>query len=307
MSSAVQSARARGLRVIRGPFVVAPPEGARVRTRLRASAEDEAVLRAVGRHLGSLASADLAARCAEGRLNSKGRTVSWRERKRALTAVSSSRWAGAVTRTSEDQWQTAERNLRTEKSSLQARVKRIESRLAVPAGQKQGHAQGYATTAERHGKQRRLQRLRHRLEHVERRLAAGQVSVCRGGRLAKARHNLEAAGLGGARWREQWESARLFLRLKRLPGRRRVGHFGLVVGDDAHQRDAGRHVALVGGHGLGPEGVPRHTRLEALEQQPLRVATAPDKPESRRTRVRRSVLFMAPSLRSRGITKVSSG
>jgi hypothetical protein len=56
------------------------------------------VLRAVGMHLGSLASADLAARSAEGRLDSKGSAASRRERKRALTALSSSRWAGAEDR-----------------------------------------------------------------------------------------------------------------------------------------------------------------------------------------------------------------
>jgi hypothetical protein len=57
-----------GLREIAAPFVAAAPAGARVRARLRASAEDETVLRAVGSHLGSLAGKDLAARCAEGRL-----------------------------------------------------------------------------------------------------------------------------------------------------------------------------------------------------------------------------------------------
>jgi hypothetical protein len=41
------------LRPIAGPFVVAAPAGARVRTRLRVSPQDEAVLRAVGTHLGS--------------------------------------------------------------------------------------------------------------------------------------------------------------------------------------------------------------------------------------------------------------
>jgi hypothetical protein len=54
------------------PFVAAAPAGARVRTRLRVTAEDAAVLRTVGRHRGSLASADLAARCAEGSLDAKG-------------------------------------------------------------------------------------------------------------------------------------------------------------------------------------------------------------------------------------------
>jgi hypothetical protein len=91
------------LREIAAPFVAGAPAGARVRTRLRVSAGDAAVLRAVGSHLGSLAGHDLAARCAEGRLDTKGRAVSRRERKRALTAGSSSRWAGAITRASEDQ------------------------------------------------------------------------------------------------------------------------------------------------------------------------------------------------------------
>jgi hypothetical protein len=68
-----------------------------VRARLRLSADDEAVLRAVGSHLGSLAGRDLAARCAEGRLDARGRAESRAARKRALTAESSSRWAGYAT------------------------------------------------------------------------------------------------------------------------------------------------------------------------------------------------------------------
>ena len=103
-----------GLREIAAPFVAAAPAGARVRTRLRVSPADAAVLRAAGSHLGSLAGRDLAARCAEGRLDAKGRAVSRAARKRALIAQSSSRWAGTITGTSEDQWSLAERNLRAE-------------------------------------------------------------------------------------------------------------------------------------------------------------------------------------------------
>ena len=102
----------RALREITRPVVAAAPAGARVRTRLRVTAQDEAVLRAAGRHLGSLAGRDLAARVREGRLDAPGKAVSRRERKRALTAQASARWAGAITRTSEDQWGLAERNLR---------------------------------------------------------------------------------------------------------------------------------------------------------------------------------------------------
>ncbi|HEY1665224.1 MAG TPA: transposase, partial [Trebonia sp.] len=74
------------LREIAAPFVAGAPAGARVRTRLRVSPEGAAVLRAVGSHLGSLAGRDLAARCAQGRLDASGRAISRRERKRALTA-----------------------------------------------------------------------------------------------------------------------------------------------------------------------------------------------------------------------------
>src|SRR5580693_9456856 len=116
------------------PFVAAAPAGARVRTRLRVCAQDAVVLRAAGSHLGSLAGRDLAVRCAQGRLDAKGRAASRAARKRALTAAASSRWAGAITRTSEDQWQLAERNLRAEASGLRVRIAAIRARLAVLAG-----------------------------------------------------------------------------------------------------------------------------------------------------------------------------
>jgi hypothetical protein len=169
------------LRPVAAPFVAAAPAGARVRTRLRVSGHDEMVLRAVGRHLGSLAGRDLAVRCAQGRLDAGGQAGSRAARKRALTAESSSRWAGAITRTSEDQWQLALRNLRADRSGLQARISKIRARLAVPAGGRAGRVRGYATAAERHAKAVRLQVLQARLAAVDRRLAAGTVSVVRGG------------------------------------------------------------------------------------------------------------------------------
>ena len=201
-----------GLRPVAAPFVAAAPAGARVRTRLRVSARDAEVLAAAGTHLGSLAGRDLAARCAEGRLDVKGKAGSRAVRKRALTAESSSRWAGAITRTSEDQYRLAGQNLRAGQASLQARIRRIEARLAVPAGGKSGRTRGYATAAERHAKAIRLRSLKARLARADRRLAAGTVSVVRGGRaLLCKRANLAAAGLDEDRWRAEWESARLFL------------------------------------------------------------------------------------------------
>jgi IS605 OrfB family transposase len=200
------------LRPVAAPFVAAPPGGARVRARLRLSAKDEAVLRAVGAHLGSLAGKDLAVRCAEGRLDAAGRARSRAVRKRALTAGSSSRWAGAITRTSEDQVQLAERNLRAGQASLKARISRIETRLAIPAGGRSGRMRGYPTAAERHAKTVRLQVLTARLVRVDRQLETGTVSVVRGGKsVLRLRNNLAAAGLTADQWRGQWEAARLFL------------------------------------------------------------------------------------------------
>jgi hypothetical protein len=183
------------------------------------SAEDEAVLRATGSHLGSLAGRDLAARCAEGRLDARGKAVSRRERKRALTAESSSRWAGAITRTNEDQWGLAERNLRAEKASLQARVRRIEARLAVAAGEKSGRTRGYVTKAERHAKAIRLNRLRARRTRADRRLETGAVSVVRGGRrLLRKRGNLAAVGITQDQWRTVPGGFQLPRRRGRHPG-----------------------------------------------------------------------------------------
>src|SRR5579863_982366 len=208
----MRGCRVGGLREIAAPFVALAPSGARVRTRLRVPAADAAVLRAAGRHLGSLASADLAARCREGLMDAGGRARSRRDRKRELTATSSSRWAGAVTRTSEDQWQAGWRNLGAEAATLRAQVKVIGARLAVPAGTKAGRARGYASQAERFSKQRRLQALRARLTAAEQRAAAGRVSVVRGGRrLLRARANLAEAGLTETQWRGRWDAERLFL------------------------------------------------------------------------------------------------
>lgn len=192
---------------IREPFVVDRPVGARIRTRLRLTAADYAVLVAVGEHLGRLAGADLAWRCRQG----------WEEdqraaRKRVLTAGSSSRWAGAITRTANDQCKRALANLADHRIGLHRAIHTTQTRLAVPVGQRQGHVRGYATRAERFAKQCRLQHLQAELAEVNSRLAAGRVSVCRGGRrLAKQRHALEEAKLTRQQWRAHWQAERLFL------------------------------------------------------------------------------------------------
>jgi IS605 OrfB family transposase len=202
----------RRLREIAAPFVVAPPSGARVRTRLKVTDTDAAVLMALGTYLGLLAGKDLAERCRQGRLNALEKAVSRRERKRVLTPECSSRWAGAITRTSEDAFGLALRNLEAERRSLQACIVRIRRRLSVPVAERRGRIRGYATMDERFQKQRRLQVLEHRIMVVEKRLQEGRVSVCRGGKaLARAHHHLDEAAMTDDQWRERWEAERLFL------------------------------------------------------------------------------------------------
>jgi IS605 OrfB family transposase len=194
------------------PYVVAPPAGVRVRTRLPGTEDEAAVLRLVGEHLGPLAGGDLAQRCAEGRLDAQEAGASRRERKRELTALSSSRLAGAITRVSEDQWWRGMRNLVDQRRSLRRRVERISARLTLPAGEGKGRRRGYATAQERFAKQGRLQILQHRLEEVDERIQTGRVSIVRGGRRAlHIRHHLEDAGLTVEEWRERWRACRLFL------------------------------------------------------------------------------------------------
>jgi hypothetical protein len=200
------------LRQIAGPFVVAAPTGSRVRTRIVADATDVVVLRMLGAHLGRLASADMARRCREGSLDARGRADSRRGRKRDLTAESSSRRAGAITRAIEDGYQLAQRNLEANVCSLKARVRMIGTRLSAPVGARQGKTFGSRKVAERWEKQPRIQILQHRLVVAEDRLAGGLMSVCRGGRrLASNRHHLEVTDQSLAQWRAEWESERWFI------------------------------------------------------------------------------------------------
>src|SRR5690242_19137176 len=92
------------LRTLVTPFTVSAPSGARIRDRLRASDKDAEVLRLVGDHLGHHQRADLAERISIGMVRKEDTRRA--ERKKTLTAVSSSRWAGSMTRASEDQYQS---------------------------------------------------------------------------------------------------------------------------------------------------------------------------------------------------------
>ncbi|MCX5607432.1 MULTISPECIES: hypothetical protein [unclassified Streptomyces] len=153
---------------------------------------------------------DLAERIRIGRVAVKNNRRA--ERKRALTKVSSSRWAGAITRTSEDQFQLGLRCLFDERAFLRRAIAKICKRVAVPCGQRVGGVRGYRDRAERAQKQYRLRVITARLAEVEARIEAGRPAIVVGGRrLAKTRHNLADAQLTEGEWRERWEAARMFL------------------------------------------------------------------------------------------------
>jgi hypothetical protein len=200
----------RQLRTIAASFTVAAPAGARIRDRLRLTAADEEVLTEVGRHLGRHARADLAARIRLGQVAAKDtrRAV----RKKTLTAVSSSRWAGAITRASEDQYRLSLRALYDDAAGLRRAIKKIRKRLAAPCGQRTKKVRGYTDQAERFHKQHRLAVLEARLARVEQRIEDGHPSIVIGSkRLAKMRHHLDAAQLTEAQWRQHWQARRMFL------------------------------------------------------------------------------------------------
>ena len=216
------------LREWRGVKPVPGPSGAAITTRLRTTPEDEAVLDAVAGHLGRLRRADLAHVCrpvppAPG-LDDAGKRQARRDglnsRKRGLTTLSSARWANAIIAANDGQYRLSRDAQYRHIIGLRAAISAIEERLSQPTSdtltgeervaRKKGRLlKGYPTQAERFAKQRRLQSLRAELKRVIADRDAGRVRVTDGGkRLAKTQHNLDAAGLSVAEWREQWDCAR---------------------------------------------------------------------------------------------------
>jgi hypothetical protein len=109
----------------------------------------------VGAHLGALASRDLARRCRDGLNHS---TDTWAERKRELTAQSSSRWAGSITASTHDQWGLSRRAQVAHLQSLDAGIGMLRHRLSLPVGDKGGRGKpgGYRSRQEWFHKSRRL-------------------------------------------------------------------------------------------------------------------------------------------------------
>ncbi|MET7656495.1 MULTISPECIES: IS200/IS605 family accessory protein TnpB-related protein [unclassified Streptomyces] len=209
------------LRPVEAPFVTPAPSGVAVRTRLKQlTPDDEKVLRLVGGHLGSLASKDLKTRCRDGLAHSG---EMWAVRKRELTPLSSSRWAGSITKATHDQWALARRCQLAHIQNLETGVRTIEDRLSLPVGQKGTRKApgGYRSRREWHAKSRRLRVLQDRLASVRADREAGIVRIVRGGkRLARARHHLEAARLTESAWRRGWEAERWYCQADGESGKR---------------------------------------------------------------------------------------
>ncbi|MGW1885067.1 IS200/IS605 family accessory protein TnpB-related protein [Streptomyces sp. NPDC001970] len=211
----------RPLRQIARPFVADGPTGVSIRDRLGGlTAGDEKVLRLAGAHLGTLASRDLARRCRDGLEHS---TDTWAERKRDLTTLSSSRWAGSITSSTHDQWGLSRRAQHAHLQSLDAGIRMIRHRLSLSVKEKgsRGKPGGYRSSHEWFNKSRRLAVLEERYEQVTAERDAGHVSITRGGRrLLGTRHHLTAANLTEEQWRAQWEAARWFLTADGESGKR---------------------------------------------------------------------------------------
>nr|WP_280865228.1 transposase [Streptomyces sp. SAI-127] len=209
------------LRSLAAPFVASGPGGVAVRTRLKhLTPDDEKVLRLVGGHLGSLASKDLKARCRDGLAHSG---QAWAVRKRELTPLASSRWAGSITKATHDEWALARRCQSAYIQNLEAGIRTIEDRLSQPVGQKgtKKAPGGYWSQREWHAKSRRLRVLQDRLAAARADRDAGIVHVVRGGkRLARTRHYLEAAGITEGAWRRGWEAERWFCQADGESGKR---------------------------------------------------------------------------------------
>ncbi|QDN74747.1 IS200/IS605 family element transposase accessory protein TnpB [Streptomyces sp. S1A1-7] len=211
----------RQLRVIDASFVALGPSGVAIRDRLKhLTPDDEKVLRLVGEHLGRLASLDLKDRCADGLDHS---TDTWAARKQGLTAESSSRWAGSITKATHDQWALSRRCQLAHIQGLEAGVRTLMHRLSLPLGEKDTKkaAGGYRSKSEWFQKTRRLHVLEHRLDAARAEREAGVVHVVRGGRkLLGNRHNLQAAQLTETEWRQRWEAERWFLAADGESGKR---------------------------------------------------------------------------------------
>jgi hypothetical protein len=148
-------------------------------------------------------------------------------RKQTITAMSSSRWARAITRAVEDQYQLGMRGLAAHVADLRAAIEVLEARCVLRAGElapadggdeggcstrSRRRRRGYRSAGERFAKTRRPAVLRERLAAGEQALAAGRPSIVVGGkRLWRNRAHLDITDMSEQQWRDRWDAARMFL------------------------------------------------------------------------------------------------
>ncbi|MFZ1175161.1 MAG: hypothetical protein WAO15_02565, partial [Mycobacterium sp.] len=146
------------LRRIADPVVAAAPTGVRIRTRMHPTDAEVEALAVIGEFLGSVYRGELTGRVRLGRVDREAQAA-WRaERKQAVTAVSSSRWAGAITRAAEDQYQLGIRGVAAHVADLRAAVEVLAARCALRPGElapvddeagRSPRRRGYRSAAER--------------------------------------------------------------------------------------------------------------------------------------------------------------
>ncbi len=247
----IECVTAARLRNWHGVKPVAGPTGVAITTRLRTTSDDERVLDLVAEHLGRLRRADLTRDShpvprdpsLDGATMRQAHRDRLNTRKKALTAQSSARWASAIIAANDAQHRLARDVQYRQIIGLQAAIAAIDKRLAQPTGdtltsrqrtarRKAKLPKGYATQAERFQKQRRLQALRAELGRLTADRDDRAVHVVEGGRrLAKIRHNLDAAHLTLPEWREGWDCSRY--RIEALgSGDERFGNLTITVTPD---------------------------------------------------------------------------
>ena len=220
------------LRPLAEPFVVAPPGATSSKTRIRTTGEELDAVLDIGMFLGSIARQDLVTLL---HLEAQGMPNCRTERKQNITGVTSSRWAGGITRTNLDQYDLAMRNLQSYQATLRSQIRTIEHRLTLPLGppkkvkkkdktasttddkQTEGKKKkkikyGYRDKHEKFYATRKLGRLYGKLAHTTTELTQCRPSITIGGKgLLKKRHNLTAANLTEAQWGQKWGAKRMFL------------------------------------------------------------------------------------------------
>jgi hypothetical protein len=220
------------LRRIAPPRVVTGPGAVTISGRLRTTPQDDEVLVAFGRLLDHLASSDLVR--ALGGMN-------WNQRKRLLTPECSARWAGTITRETNDQIALSLRNLERSAAGHRAAITAIEERREIPLSEyaerkRKREPLPYRSAAELYAKRLRLDALCSRLTDEERQIA-GRMRITRGGRaLLRNRANLEAAGLTPVQWRTAWQMSRWQIAAN--------GETGKTGGNETIRVDDGGHVLI---------------------------------------------------------------